>query len=148
MNLRTLAGALNRAAELLRVSGAKSQSATIAAVADTVAACNHPSVDAFVNETKAKINAPKPHEWSAQEFVDRLNSLRGDRTKTLEMIGSLKSSAFDKAKVIEIAKLLLSGRHKLEFKTKPQAVKAIEERVRERLYLDSKDAMNAKVAPW
>ncbi len=148
MDTKTLSAALSRAADLLKASGAKSQAASVEAVAEVVAGARQDSVENFVDFTKAKLSGPQLDELSPQEFVDRLDAARNERTTTLDLLASLKSTACNKTKVLEIAKLVLTGRRKLDFKTKPQAIKAIEERIHERMYLDSKDAMNQKVAPW
>ena len=147
MNMKALAQTLQRAAAMLASANAKPQAEAILGVAEVIAQQPDASVEAFVGETRAKLDAPKLHELSAQAVVERIVAARNNRQETLSILAALKSAPLDKSKAIEIA-TLLAGQRKVHFKSKPQALRDIEERIQERLYLDSKDAMNKGVTPW
>jgi hypothetical protein len=147
METRTLSDILKRAASLLAASGAKSQARATEAVADVVASRPDDTVDAFVAAAAAALEASRIEELSAQAIVDRIHEGRRDKSATASILEALKARPVTRDKLIEVA-MLLTGARKLAIKSRPQALKIIQQFLDERAYLDSKEAMNAKVTPW
>jgi hypothetical protein len=145
MDTNKLAQVLKQSAALFAASGATGQSKVVASVADALANSPAISVDQFVQHVATRLNAPKLSELSAEAIVGLLHGTRGNRGAALALLAEIMSANIDKAKLIEVAATFTGGK---PVKTKPMAQQAIKSRLEQRLYLESKEALNEKVTPW
>ena len=99
MNMKALAQTLQRAAAMLASANAKPQAEAILGVAEVIAQQPDASVEAFVGETRAKLDAPKLHELSAQAVVERIVAARNNRQETLSILAALKVRSYSARKL-------------------------------------------------
>jgi hypothetical protein len=145
MDTSKLAQVLNRAASMMAVSGALSQSKAIASVAELVEHSPGVPVEAFVNAAKCALDAPKIEDMSVLAIVDLIDGTRRNRPAALAVLARIKTAPIDKTKLIDVAALLTGGKPP---KSKPLAMQAIQSNIEQRLYIESKEAQNEKVTPW
>lgn len=147
MSINELRTVLQRAAALFRASGAKSQAQAVDCVERLLADSKDETVVDFVSRTQDALSGPKPEDLTAEELALRLDNLRADKAAFAVLFTSLQRKEFTKSKAIQVASIF-TGARPTAWSTKPQALKAIKRKFDDRVYLASKEAMNAKVTPW
>lgn len=151
MELKRLKDVLQNVADLFTTSGAAAQAKELKRVTDLLNDAPDRTSDAFVTETmKALDDAARDGslaEQPASAIVERLRSLDDDKAAFDRIVQVLKAKTVQKELVTEVAGLY-TGAGPTAFKTKPKAVKAIEEKHRERAFMASKSRLNERVTPW
>jgi hypothetical protein len=147
MELRQLQRALERAARLLKSAGAKSQSEAVASASKLLADADGRAVDEFVDTTIAALNEPELKDLPASMVAAKLREVGVDRDKFEKVLSAMKHSTFKKDKIIEVAALYTGSKPTTKI-TKPKALKAIELKFKERVFLESKSRLNDPIAPW
>jgi hypothetical protein len=91
-------------------------------------------------------------QLSAEEIATRLRLIGTDEAKFAHLLGTLKTKAFNKEKVIEVAALYTGQSpytgHSPAWKTKNKALDAIRTRFEDDVYQASKLEQVDKVTPW
>lgn len=147
MGPKSLSSILRRAASLFAASGAKAQAEATATVAETLGRADDASIDEFVARSAAAIEPLNLDELAPPRIVEMLNAARRDQTETAAILHAMGARSIDKDKALRVAELFI-GAKVVGPKTKPNALKAIQKKIADRAYLDSKDAMNKEVTPW
>ena len=147
MDTKALSIVLRRAAALFAASGAKIQAQAAGEVAETLEKTADSTIDDFVSNSLSAVDVPRLDSLTPAEIAAKINSARGNTIATNSIVRGLLERAVDKDTVIQLAELM-TGARLTGSKTKPNALKAIQKKIAERAYLDSKDAMNQKVTPW
>ncbi len=147
MDLSILSNTLKRAAGVLKAAGAKQQTAAVEAVEALVEAAPHQTVEQFVDHAVEELRKPDLKDLPAEEVAAQLRAAKDDRVKFDKLFQSLGSKSFTKDKVIAVA-ALYTGARKSAWSTKPKALKAIQAKFNETIYLSAKASVNEKVTPW
>ncbi|MGD9827587.1 MAG: hypothetical protein AB7E70_13200 [Hyphomicrobiaceae bacterium] len=151
MELKRLQKALQDVAGLFTVTGAKSQAKDVRIVADLLKDAPDATAEGFVAETqRALAEAAKDADLatqSAADIVARLRQLDEDRAGFDRVLAVLKGKTVSKELAAEVAGLF-TGAGATAYKSKPKALKAIEDKHRDRAFQASKSRANERVTPW
>lgn len=151
MELKKLKDALQNVADLFAASGAATQAKDVKRVTKLLDDAPDRTSDAFISETvRALDEAERDASLAAQSaaaIVERLRGLDEDKAGFDRVVQVLKAKSVPKELLAEVAGLY-TGAGPTAFKTKPKALKAIEEKHRERAFMASKSRLNERVTPW
>lgn len=147
MAMVNIRATLLRAAALFRAGGALGQARALDQVEQLLADSGDVTVDQFVDRTRAALARPRLDEMAVDLIVKRLEAIDTDRSAFSSLLSEMKQRGFSKEKTIEVA-VAYTGAQATRLKSKPQALKTIENKFDERVYLASKEAMNQNVTPW
>lgn len=149
MELKRLRETLQSLARVLDASGAAAQGKDVRRVTTLLEEASEPTVEAFVAHTKSAISDAHAAEEDARQPAEvvarRLREAEANSAAFNRWLDVVRGKATSKEKAVAIAKLYTGSS---AIRTKPQAVKAIEERQRAKAFEASRARMNERVTPF
>jgi hypothetical protein len=147
MKMDAVRSTLARAAALLAASGARPQSDALASVERLLADSGDKTVGEFVERTQTALNLPTVGELPPDVIVRKLDDINVDTGAFAAVMADLRAKNVTKEKAVSVA-LEYTGALPTRIRTKADALKAIQKKFDERVYLTSKETLNSTVTPW